>query len=177
MVIFYSSDDFLISNHALLVLCEGNPPVTGWSIGDRRIHWWSVDSPSQRVSYAESVSISWRHHVATNQGTVSVSRNTWTPMMCPMYWFQFRFQHAVRRSHLAVFHNGPADGSRTRYGLSGTELLPYRHLVCMLRCLCWWVMLINSLTPGRFEWNFIEEFLANDIYYCIVLNKILKYFF
>ena len=143
----------------------------------RGIHRWPVDAPmiggfpSQRVSYAESVYISWRHHVAT-MGLFQ--RRVRLLGMCLMYWFQFRFQHAVRRSHLAVFHNGPADGSRTRYGLSGTELLPYRHLVCMLRCLCWWVVLINSLTPGRFEWNFIEEFLANDIYYCIVLNKILK---
>ena len=35
-------------------LCEGNPPV-------------SDISPSQRASYAENVSISWRHHVLSNR--------------------------------------------------------------------------------------------------------------
>ena len=35
-------------------LCEGHPPVTG-------------EFPSQRASYAENVSIWWRHHVTTNK--------------------------------------------------------------------------------------------------------------
>ena len=29
----------------------------------RRIHWWPVDSPHQRASNAQNVSIWWRHHV------------------------------------------------------------------------------------------------------------------
>ena len=60
-------------------LCEGNSPVTG-------------EFPAQRASYAENVSIWWRHH---DKQSYIFTRNTST--ICnALYWYLFS-------SHLVLF--------------------------------------------------------------------------
>ena len=65
-------------------LCEGNSPVTG-------------EFPAQRASYAESVSIWWRHHAYTYD-----SVKKWWTMQIYISYFIRTIQHAKGQRHMGT---------------------------------------------------------------------------
>ena len=137
------------------------------------IHRWQANSPHKKYSYAENVSIWWRHHGKSTLTHLNLGSMSLTILFNP----KWNLMHISPSSHCncnwvidTIFRAWKDNFAVVIFAKHCWEMMTMKFRICFVNENCWWNRPLNKMTQTTFQIHLLKNLWFNTNIFDMLLS-------